>query len=41
MEALGAKELIPDIYSDPEKTKLTFEVPEGGTDQADFRLTSK
>ncbi|NOX53831.1 MAG: carboxypeptidase regulatory-like domain-containing protein [Planctomycetes bacterium] len=41
VEALGQKELIPDIYSDPAKTKLTFQVPEGGTDSANFQLTSK
>ena len=40
-EGGGPKQLIPASYSDPEKTKLTFEVPAGGTSQADFQLTSK
>ena len=33
--------LIPPEFSDPKTTKLTFEVPEGGTKSADFRITSK
>jgi hypothetical protein len=33
--------LIPPEFSDPKTTKLTFEVPEGGTNSADFRITSK
>lgn len=33
--------LIPPEMTDPKTTKLTFEVPEGGTDSADFRLTTK
>ncbi|HEY0980998.1 MULTISPECIES: hypothetical protein [unclassified Schlesneria] len=38
----GAKgSLIPPEMSDPKTTKLTYQVPEGGTDSADFRLTSK
>ncbi|HID22366.1 MAG TPA: carboxypeptidase regulatory-like domain-containing protein [Planctomycetaceae bacterium] len=37
----GPKQLIPEAYSDPEKTKLTFDVPEGGTSEAEFRLTSQ
>jgi hypothetical protein len=32
---------IPPQYSDPEKTQLKMEVPEDGTDTADFRITSK
>ena len=36
-----ARELIPAEYSDPAKSKLTFPVPEGGTNKADFRLQSK
>jgi len=35
---IGPKELIAEEYSDPEKTKLEFEVPADGTDSADFRL---
>lgn len=34
----GPKQLVPEEFSDPEKTKLTFDVPEGGTDSADFRF---
>ena len=32
------KPLLPPEFSDPEKTKLTFNVPPGGTDTADFKL---
>lgn len=32
------KPLIPIEYSDPAKTKLTFEVPAGGSTTADFSL---
>jgi len=35
------KQLVPDHYGDPSKTKLTYTIPDGGTDSADFRLTSK
>ena len=31
-------EIVPNQYSDPQKTKLTFPVPEGGAANADFRL---
>lgn len=31
-------EIIPDQFSNPQKTKLTFPVPDGGTRSADFRL---
>jgi hypothetical protein len=31
-------ESIPEEYSNPEKTKLTYDVPEAGTESADFRL---
>lgn len=31
-------EVLPAQYSDPQETKLTFPVPEGGTTSADFRL---
>lgn len=34
-------ETIPPDYSDIEKTKLTFVVPEGGSDSADFKLVSQ
>ncbi len=30
--------MIPPEYSDPKTTKLSFPVPEGGTESADFRL---
>lgn len=29
---------VPQEFSDPQKSKLTFDVPEGGTTSADFRL---
>jgi hypothetical protein len=32
------KPLLPPEYTDPEKTKLTFNVPPGGTKEADFKL---
>lgn len=35
---LGPKQLIPEHYSDPEKSDLTYDVPEGGAKDADFRL---
>ncbi len=31
---------IPAQYSDPNKPALSFDVPEGGTESADFQLTS-
>lgn len=36
--AKKSKPLIPPEYSDPEKTKIEFEVPAGGTEKADFNL---
>ena len=30
--------LVPDEYGDPNKTKLTFEVPSGGADGVDFSI---
>lgn len=33
--------LIPPEYSDPNTTKLSFPVPDGGTSSADFRISSK
>lgn len=33
--------LIPSEYSAPTTTKLSFPVPEGGTNSADFRISSK
>ena len=33
--------MIPPEFTDPKTTKLKFDVPEGGTSSADFRLTSK
>jgi len=38
---VGPKQLIPLHYSDPKKSDLSFPVPDGGTDSADFRLQSK
>ena len=32
------KPLLPPEFTDPKKTKLSFEVPAGGTDKADFKL---
>ncbi|GDY10035.1 hypothetical protein LBMAG52_35210 [Planctomycetia bacterium] len=34
----GPKELVPEEFSNPQKSKLTFPVPAGGTTSADFRL---
>lgn len=31
-------EIVPSQYSDPQKSKLTFPVPEGGSKNADFSL---
>jgi len=33
-------DVVPARFSDPSKTELTFDVPSGGTDKADFRLES-
>ena len=32
---------LPAKFSDPDKTELTFKVPDGGTSSADFKLTSQ
>lgn len=32
---------LPEKFSDPDKTILTFSVPAGGTSSADFKLTSE
>jgi len=34
----GVKPLLPPEFSDPEKTKLSFTVPSGGSTEADFNL---
>ncbi len=34
-------QIIPAKYSDPTRSNIAFNVPESGTDNADFRLTSK
>ncbi len=34
----GPKELIPEEFSNPTRSKLTFPVPESGSTSADFRL---
>ncbi|MBO0697846.1 MAG: carboxypeptidase regulatory-like domain-containing protein [Zavarzinella sp.] len=36
----AGKELVPPRYSDPARTELTFDVPAGGTDKANFELMS-
>lgn len=36
----GLGQQVPPEYSDASKTKLTFMVPDGGTESADFKLTS-
>jgi hypothetical protein len=38
---VGPKQLVPAHYADADKTKLTYSVPDGGTDSADLRLTTK
>jgi hypothetical protein len=35
---VGPQQVVPEHYSNPEKTKLTFQVPESGTDSANFDL---
>jgi hypothetical protein len=37
----AGKELVPPKYSDPSRTELTFDVPSGGTDKANFELKSR
>lgn len=34
----GASPLLPPEFSDPNQTKLTFDVPSGGVQDADFKL---
>ena len=34
----GVKPLLPPEFSDPEKTKLSFNVPSGGSTEANFNL---
>ena len=34
------QQLIPPRFSDPLKTEILYQVPEGGTESADFRITS-
>ena len=36
--AAGSASEIPPEYNSPETTKLTFPVPDGGTETADFKL---
>ncbi len=40
-DASGTRQLIPEKYSNAEKTELAFDVPEGGAASADFELTSE
>jgi hypothetical protein len=35
-----ARQIIPQEYSNPD-SPLTFNVPDGGTDKANFKLSSK
>jgi len=37
--ALG--QLVPEKYSDPQKSELKFTVPDAGASNADFQITSK
>lgn len=42
METIGdVKQSLPARYSDPERTELTVDVPEDGTENADFQLSSE
>lgn len=38
VEVEKPKNLVPDEYGDPNKTKLTYEVPSGGADGVDFSI---
>lgn len=38
VEVKKPKNLVPDEYGDPEKTKLTYEVPSDGADGVDFSI---
>lgn len=35
------KQLVPPIFSDPQQTTLSIDIPEDGTESADFQLTSR
>jgi hypothetical protein len=35
---VGPQQVVPEHYSNPEKTKLTFQVPENGSNSANFDL---
>ncbi len=37
-EGEGAKPLLPPEFSDPAQSKLSFDVPSGGAEDADFKL---
>ncbi|MGE0759678.1 MAG: hypothetical protein AB7F89_03725 [Pirellulaceae bacterium] len=39
--AQGPKQIVPKQFSDPAGTTLEFNVPEGGTTEANFDLTAK
>jgi hypothetical protein len=41
MDTGGFKELLPANYSDTAQSQLTADVPEGGTKNLEFKLTSK
>jgi len=34
------KQMVPPIFSDPQQTTLSIEIPQDGTESADFQLTS-
>jgi hypothetical protein len=38
--SVQVKGLIPEFYSDIQRTNIKYNVPDGGTDSADFRLDS-
>jgi len=40
-KSMRPKQLIPVEYSDPLTSKVTFAVPSDGSEQADFKLTTK
>lgn len=35
------KQVVPPIFSDPQQTTLSIDIPEDGTESADFQLTSR
>lgn len=39
--SIAPKQLVPSAFSDPQQTTLSIEIPEDGTESADFQLTSR